>query len=847
MNKKLLFAAMSLAALTACSTDDLESQQVAEQAGSVEFEVINNGVTRASMNESEHKIVWSATDGDLFTLYHGGTVSGTPLVLSTLQNATYTANASTTGSATLTTPSMIQPGKAIMVWPVDTVFSNDGGNVSITIPAVQTNIENNIPYVSDLIDITARTDGKAVYNYAGYNRKYPVYMRPMASQLIVKAEYNGTDAVLAPLAEGATGIAAGDGIDPISVTSIALSATTEQFTTTIPLNFTAITDGDADDLRWDAAVPDNAWSHKTGFGTTYTAQSTTLTAKGDCLLDGNKGCTFLILPQKTITTADETSAVIVNTNYGKVVVGAAAAGSDYTTTEAADAWYRYLSAATAAADGETKAEAAEASGDNAGKFKTYAKVEDGMKQTLNVFSAFTAPAGTGIVDGEPMGTWTTRYVKVLLNHLDMTGLHITSDKQLYDVVRVWNLLEQPTLTLALDGDENGEFVISQKTIAKINEINAAAAAEGRSFTVMPCTETDEECETIVITGGGEIQDLAFIKENSGTKAAVALAAETTWNWVGTVTVAGTSCGISSFINNGTMENAADATLAIYNDNATPAQVTDIPLENKGTWDIKSGKLYVQFDVTNLGTVNISSGAQYRQDGTNNTFTNEAKTLPQRFLAEGETEEIGVVNNSGVFATVGTGKINNYGLIEHAAGAKTYITENQQGTSPSFANAFNAASGSENKLGQINLMWSNKDDENVAISNNTQDGFVSVTITADNAPSNKTLAATSVATFVNYIIVEGGITKVTGTPTTAKPLYVELNQPGTEVIWGASGTNPYAGLILLSDINIQRGVAVKATVTYLDADIYQGGAFTCTDFDGYYGDTSAKEATNIITW
>ena len=73
MNKKLLFGLMSLAALAACTNDDFESQGVvAEQTSPIEFEVINNNATmRASMNGNS--IVWSANDGDLFTLYHGGT------------------------------------------------------------------------------------------------------------------------------------------------------------------------------------------------------------------------------------------------------------------------------------------------------------------------------------------------------------------------------------------------------------------------------------------------------------------------------------------------------------------------------------------------------------------------------------------------------------------------------------------------------------------------------------------------------------------------------------------------------------------------------------------------------
>ena len=78
MNKKFLFAAMSLAMLTACSTDDIESQKVAQEASAIQFEFVNNNdATRASMNgNNNNQLVWSARDNDLLTLYHGAAALG---------------------------------------------------------------------------------------------------------------------------------------------------------------------------------------------------------------------------------------------------------------------------------------------------------------------------------------------------------------------------------------------------------------------------------------------------------------------------------------------------------------------------------------------------------------------------------------------------------------------------------------------------------------------------------------------------------------------------------------------------------------------------------------------------
>ena len=864
MNKKLLFAAMSLAALAACTNDDFESQNVvAEESSPVQFEVINDGFTRASMNGT--KIAWNVDDGDLFTLYHGGTASGTPIELTGYQNATYTA-VEGDGAATLTTPSVIKSGSAIMVWPVDTAFVNTGAAVAISIPQELDNIENHIPYVSDVVAIAAHTGettpgaaGTGKYNEAGYNRKYPVFMRPMAHQLTINADYAGTDATLAELYTG------DDPIETIKVTSVALQANTEMFTTKIPLAFTA--KSTAVGTRWDAAEPNNAWSHVTGFAATPSTQVTELTTK---VVTGNESAKFLILPQAAITTADNTSAVVVNTTYGKVQV--AGTGTSYTSAEQADAWYRYLSASSTAATGETKAATAETTGDNAGKFKTTAEVKNGMMQTINAFTLYTDPTATGytgassgIAKGEPVGAATTRYVKVLLKYLDMADLHITSDKQLRDAARVWKHMGITSVTVFLDGDDNNEFAISQETIETINTINAASTT--KKFTVKPCAVTGEACNTIVITGGGDVPtNLDFIVANGTTKADVALNEGETWKWAGTVTVAPTSnTGIAKFINRGTMNNAETATLAIYDNATTPAQL-NIPFENAldATWNVTAGTLDVQFDVTNNGTLNISKGAAYRQHiigSTATTFINAAETLEERFVMNDPSitaaqkaafvEQIGKVNNSGVFATGGTsttkGVINNYGLIEHAdVDAKTFITANQT-SAFALTSAFKGtSSGSANQMGRINLPYSNKDENNVSINNAAASGLVSVTVSSGNgAPANGKLDLTSVGNYVNYCIVEGGITEINKV-NDSKIKFVEFNSGTTEIAWTVTSTN-ITGLIVLSPVNIHYGTTVTSSVTYIGAEMYVGGGFTPGVYNSYFGTTGDNVPTFYYTY
>ena len=879
MNKKLLFGFMSLAALAACTNDDFESQNVVtEEKSPIQFEVINNNeVTRASMNGS--KIRWSAADGDLFTLYHGG-ATGT-----NYQNATYKAEMGDGGSAVLTTPSMILKGKAIMTWPVDTAFRQDGtAALQVRVPAEQTNIENYIPYVSDVIDIKAYKDdsenpayGIGAYNTAGYARKYPIYMRPMASQLTIKADYAGTDAAFNALATG------DDPINPIAVTSIELGNTDEEahvYTTNIGLKFTARAAETDAKKRWNKAEPNNAWSDEVGFNDEAATSVRTLTAKKGCLLDGNQGCKFLILPKSV---GNAKSQVVVNTIYGKVVIGD---GGSYGKNVADAAWYRYISnSANATANEGTPV--AVTSGEFAGKFKTPATIQGGLTQTFTAIDGNVAPATDKYVAGEQMGGAVTRYVKVLLNHIDMDGLHVTTDKQLYDAVRVWKKLgldnDEHEITVYLDGDK-GAFEISQKTIKAINDLNAAAAEEeiARSFSVKPCKEPGEACTKIVITGGGEIAaDLTFIKANGEQKADIVLKAGENWKWAASTTAVkkitiDAATGIKSFINKGTLVSDATAKLQIFN-NATTAVQQNIPFVNDGTWNITAGDLTVQFNVTNNGTVNISQGAEYHQDiigEAATTFTNQALNVPERFYMKDPSidpklkakfvEQIGKVNNSGVFAVTGTstkkGVINNYGRIEHMlATAKTYITHNQLGATEEAAPVFNTAFGATNKFGLINLPWAIRESAtNVSVSSTLSQGFISLTYTG--ATNTEELKG-DIGGKVNYVIVESGIAKVGELSENIK--YLEINEPGTEIVFTKStkapveatettprvaGKNVFEGLMVLSDVNIQQGVTINISkATFLAAKMYVGGTFTQGNWSGYYGNTTDNYTSNYITY
>ena len=846
MNKKILFGIMSLAALASCTTDDFESNSnSAAESSPIKFEVINNVAgTRAHMDRNS--IVWDANDGDLFTLYHGGTLTASdPILMNGYENATYTASAGE-GTATLSTPSMIKAGSAIMVWPVDTTFyASPSGELTVKVPALQENIEKNIPYASDVVNIADYT-GTAAYNTAGLNRKYPIYMRPLASQLILHADYANTDAAIKALENDA------NPIDPITWKGVELiTGTATAFTTEIGLKFKAA--NSADNTRWDAGQPNNAWSHVTDFNLDDVHSVNQLTSK--CITD-LESAKFLMLPQADIAVANATdgvaaAAVVVNTNYGKVYIAANGVGdSKYTEGEIADAWYRYQAAGSAKDPQETET-GTKKGGDGSDKnyVRYTSKVALGMAQVINAFSKNKTTKDGSIVKTEPTGAVGNRYVKVLLTHLDMSALHITSDKQLSDAARVWKALNLDDVTVYLDGDANKEFKISQTTIQTINDINGSIPAAAKSFKVKPCTDTGEECTDIVITGGGKLKDIAFIMDNATTKCNVVLNAGETWKWnidenkVGSVKVR--AAAVTRFINKGTLVSDATATLKTKDFDGTK---NNVPLQNDNIWNIDGGILNVQFTVNNNGTVNIAKGAQYRQDGNNRNFINNASDVPTRF--GGDDSQIGVVNNKGVFATVNDAKIQNRGLINHDdVDAKTYITTNE-----TTGAAFNTPFGSTNKKGMIILRWDNRFEDNVSVSAAaTAPGFVAVE-TANSGVGALTDAAFTtggtLSTYVNYIMINGDVTEIQGLSDQFK--YVEIHQAG-EVAWKTGTTSTYTGLMVLSDVNIKLGTTVNVIgtanngATYLGADMYVGGLFTTTTYNGYYGNTSGNVASMYITY
>ena len=240
------------------------------------------------------------------------------------------------------------------------------------------------------------------------------------------------------------------------------------------------------------------------------------------------------------------------------------------------------------------------------------------------------------------------------------------------------------------------------------------------------------------------------------------------------------------------------------------------------------------------------------------FRNMALAIPGEFEG-GDDDQIGVVNNLGVFAATNNGKIYNYGLIEHAdKDAKTYITRNQTNTAD-FEVGFNT---NNNMMGRINLPYSNKEETNISISATLDKGFVSVTVADgdDLGNTEKALNVTAVGDKVNYVIIKGGVQTIKQLPAQIK--YVEIwdqSTPATEIAWDLTAledhTATYDGLMVLTPVNIQINTTIIVEkACYLGADMYVGGVFkkaannaALPSWSGYFGDTTDAFATKYVTY
>lgn len=440
------------------------------------------------------------------------------------------------------------------------------------------------------------------------------------------------------------------------------------------------------------------------------------------------------------------------------------------------------------------------------------KVSEGIADVLkNTWVANTS----GTFKNETVGGLFRRSIKADMSKLDMNDLHIKNAAHLVDALKVYDAIkdvQSANVNFILDGDANGAFVMTP----------AAAAAyathldmTGKTMTFTPCTVVGEVCTKVVFNSTELTEVPANIQFGSS------IPVELTGKWKYTN-------ANKNFKNVLSLSVASTASIQLASTIGVKSGSVKPSFINNGSASVL-GITYLQdLAMTNNGTITIPADAEFR---VKSSLVNEATSLTA----------FGKILNSGVLATVNGDAsniyINNYGYIKQVAStAKTYITLNQT-SAADFSTAFSIT----NKFGTLELF--NKDDNNYSVSNTDNKGFIMITTTA------ASVTAKEIGVEANYVKITGDCTECYLTSAaSARLLYVEIAS-NKEVVWTTETAAAFDGLIVPvgSKLNIKKVNSLTAKkATFLKGTIYQGGAFTPTNFVGYLGGATT-DTNNVIKY
>lgn len=786
MKEKFLFAAFAALAMTACTSEEDMQVNPTAQTSPIQFTVsMDDAQTRAAWGgNNNYTLQWAA--GDQMSLFHGMNLNGygavtTETSLKSAENAIYKAAAGSSKSGlTFTTQSMVKRGDAIMVYPCDTTFAYKGEKLYVKIPAVQNdaNILGKVPFISEGLIIKDFEEGKLDNGTAGYARNYNIKLKQIATLYTLGINYSGDEyKVIEELSN------AGE-IEPILTQKVTLNSSSK-FNTELEVKVkNRATKG-----NWDEIDEQNIWVNESYVDTeTPKAQATSLSYVYD-EETSEKSAEFMILPLKSDFAGATSDNIVVDTYYGQVVVNADTEGVMF------DKEGNIIEGNT---DTGIKDGSIEAAYNEIGKLSNNVRGEG---------STFT---------GEQVGVHLTQNVAVDLQNLDMSKVHIKSDKQLHDILTVYKALGfTKAVDLTIDGDVNGRFELSMDNVRTLQ----SALYYGK-VKLLPCTTTGEKCTTIVLTAGEgktseDVPSIDFLASSSN-NIDIALAATDTWTWNSSNNVL-FSTKVKNLINEGIFN--LDKGDIIANSHS----VKNTKMVNNGTINV-TGLVKQQMEMTNNGTINIGSegvSAEYRADKT--IITNEATSATV----------MGEIYNWGIFATSNSGEIINYGLIKNMVGGvsnMTYITKNQT-TAVSFASKWSAT----NKYGTIVLKNA---DDNISVSNATNVGFIKYEYTLNEY-------VTPAICKYNYIVIKNHDIKFTAAAPEIK--FIEIVGETAIPVF----TNPkddrfvtLEGFILKGKANLQENNKLVTPAAYIEGTLYYGGLFTQTGgtqvpatTDTYYGDST----------
>lgn len=387
----------------------------------------------------------------------------------------------------------------------------------------------------------------------------------------------------------------------------------------------------------------------------------------------------------------------------------------------------------------------------------------------------------------------------------MNKMHIKSDTHLQKLLKYYLASgKNEVATLLLDKDVDNEFKLSKLSIALLQTINAS----GIKVLVKACDEVDGVASTahtpekIVVTQVGSTDKKAVPRLDKvfATNTHVYLSGDYDWTWSDAAALA---------MDEKVIDITIEGDLNVTANNIQLTTAAPLFIDDDATMTITKVTT-VRNALTNYGTINVNAGAELRAYGV--AITNEASALGVS----------GTINNSGVVgvsAGVAGGSFNNYGVIDmQSEDAITLLTKNATGE-----NAFGAAWSDGNKMGTVKLPNGNPT-ALVSVSNATSEGFIKY-----EWPAATTTYATPAGNVkYNTIVVSGDITF---TAEEEEIKYIEFNGTRTQVVnpQGANKLTQLKGVI----VNAGKSIILEMTNilnpslgAYLGsgATVYKGGIF-----------------------
>lgn len=750
MKDKLFVAAIAALAMTACTSEEDLQVNPSGKVSPIQFTVSldDEALTRAEFGgNNEYTLNW--TNGDQMSLFHGmnlGTVSDATS-LTGAQNAIYkAASGSSESSLVFTTQSMVRPGDAIMVYPCDSIFQyDDDGKLMVRIPEVQNdeNIKGKIPFISEGLKIKDFEEGKINGGGAGYARNYNIKLKQVATLYTLNTTYSGTEYdKIKALSD------AGD-IEPILTQKVALHIK-DGFNKALEVKVKPVANGS----NWNVVDEQNIWENES-----FVDYSAETIAKVNELVyeytpNSMKAAEFMLLPQKAYTADEEGNSeyITVDTYYGQVKIAA-----------------------------NTPNIMTNRKGEKIGE---KGNIQEAFKAVID-YTTKTPNSSTSTFYGEEVGAHVTQTALVDLQTLDMSKVHIKSDKQLHDILVVYKALGFTNpVNLTIDGDATHRFFLS------MNNVRTLQSEGYENVKLLACNTASEKCSEIVLTGNNESEDVPSINFLISRNVNIVLGADYTWTWKNGIVI---SDLVETLTNEGIL-NLDNGDIIWDAHSTVPAMV------NNGTINV-TGLVKQQMEMTNNGTITIAEGGEYRADNT--TITNEATSATV----------MGEIYNSGIFATSNSGIINNYGLIKNMEGGvnnMTYITTNQT-TGVSFASKWS----STNKYGTIELKNA---DDNISVSNATNVGFIKYEYTEEEY-------VTPAICKYNYIVITNHNIKFTAAAPEIK--FIEIVGEITIPVFTNPMLEPFVtldGFILKGKANLQENNKLVTPAAYIDGTLYYGGLF-----------------------